>query len=113
MSNIRVEVDNKTYDAPQAMMYRGVMLSDVPNFAFTMGYANASWTLKAELTCVFVSRVLSAMDKSGKDICIVERDDSAIDKDEQFFDLSSGYLMRAIVCPNKATRHLGSFIRTT
>ena len=94
MSNIRVVVDNKTYDSPHAIMYRGVMLSDVPNFAFTMGYANASWTLKAELTCVFVSRLLRAMHDSGKDICIVERDESAVDEGEQFFDLSSGYLMR-------------------
>jgi monooxygenase len=94
MSNIRVVVDNKTYDSPQSIMYRGVMLSEVPNFAFTMGYANASWTLKAELTCVFVCRLLNDMDRSGKDICIVKRDDSAVDENEQFFDLSSGYLMR-------------------
>lgn len=40
-------------------MYKGCMLSDVPNFAFSMGYFTASWTLRAELTCLYVCRVLN------------------------------------------------------
>ena len=38
------------------MVYKGMMLSGVPNFAFTFGYTNASWTLKADLTCKYVTR---------------------------------------------------------
>ena len=47
------------------MTYKGMMLSDVPNLAFTLGYTNASWTLKADLTCEYVCRLLNHMDEHG------------------------------------------------
>ena len=49
MSDMAVSVDGLEYSGPRSLMYRGMMLSDVPNFAFSMGYSNASWTLKADL----------------------------------------------------------------
>ena len=38
----------------QSFVYKGMMLDGVPNFAFTVGYTNASWTLKADLTAEYV-----------------------------------------------------------
>ena len=55
------------------MTYKGMMLSDVPNFAFTLGYTNASWTLKADLTCEYVCRLLNHMDEHGYRQCVPAR----------------------------------------
>ena len=52
---------------PETMAYKGMMLSGVPNFAFTIGYTNASWTLKADLVSEFVCRLLGYMDSRGYD----------------------------------------------
>ena len=43
---LKVSIDGEEYNAPDHMMYNSVMLNDVPNFAFVVGYTNASWTLK-------------------------------------------------------------------
>jgi monooxygenase len=37
----------------------------VPNFASVFGYINASWTLKADLICNYVCRLLNFMDRKG------------------------------------------------
>lgn len=94
MSNVHVEVDGHVYNSPEGVMYRGIMLADIPNFSFTFGYANASWTLKAELASEFVCRVLNAMDAKKKPIVCPRKLGLEFDDDKQFFDLSSGYLMR-------------------
>jgi hypothetical protein len=47
------------------MAYKGVMMSGVPNLASVFGYINASWTLKADLICGYVCRLLNVMDRKG------------------------------------------------
>lgn len=82
-------------DLAQSVAYRGVMLSGVPNTAFTFGYTNASWTLKADLTSEYVTRLLAYMDEHGYDT--VEPTDPADDVERQpFVDLTSGYIKRAL-----------------
>ena len=49
MSTVHVSVDGNVYNAPEHFMHKATMLSDVPNFVFTLGYANFSWTLKVTL----------------------------------------------------------------
>ncbi len=58
MGGMRLVVDGREVSASETTVYMGAMLSGVPNFAFVMGYTNASWTLKADLTCRFVTRLL-------------------------------------------------------
>ncbi|HVJ00831.1 MAG TPA: NAD(P)/FAD-dependent oxidoreductase, partial [Sphingomonas sp.] len=65
MSGIPVSVDGREVDWSQCMTYKGMMFSDVPNFAISFGYTNASWTLKADLTANYVTRLLNAMKKRG------------------------------------------------
>ena len=52
------------------MTYKGMMLSDVPNLAFALGYTNASWTLKADLISEYVCRLLNHMDEHGYRQCV-------------------------------------------
>ena len=57
-----LEVDGKRIEPPKTMAYKGMMCSDVPNLAIAIGYTNASWTLKCDLTCEYVCRLLNYMD---------------------------------------------------
>ena len=50
IGGMQLAVDGREVVIPETMAYKGMMLSGVPNFAFTVGYTNASWTLKADLT---------------------------------------------------------------
>jgi monooxygenase len=60
-----LSVDGRTVDLSKTLAYKGVMLSGVPNLASVFGYINASWTLKADLICTYVCRLLNRMDKKG------------------------------------------------
>jgi hypothetical protein len=71
------------------------MLSGVPNFAFALGYTNASWTLKCDLTCRYVCRLLEHMDAHGYRQCTPRNRDPSV-AELPFIDFSSGYVLRAI-----------------
>ena len=77
------------------MAYKGMMLSGVPNFAFTIGYTNASWTLKADLVSEYVCRLLAYMDSRGYDVCVPVNDDPRV-TEQPLLDFSAGYVLRAI-----------------
>jgi monooxygenase len=75
--------------------YKGMTLSNVPNFAWTVGYTNASWTLKADLTADYVCRLLNHMEKKGYTVCTpaLSKADAG---SEPMLDFSSGYIQRSI-----------------
>ena len=88
-----IRVDGKHYAPNQAMAYKGMMLSDMPNSVMTFGYTNASWTLKADLTAAWVCRLLNHMDRKGQAIAVVRRDPGV--EAEPFLSFTSGYVQRA------------------
>jgi len=95
MSTMNVTVDGKPYDVREKMTYKSVMLSGVPNFAFTFGYTNASWTLKADIASNFICRVLNHMRDNGFAVCCPQPGPSAEANGRDFLNLSSGYVERA------------------
>ena len=62
---IELIVDGEKVDPSTAMTYRALMLSGVPNFVFTVGYTNASWTLKVDLVAEFTCRLLTYLAEHG------------------------------------------------
>ena len=72
-----------------------MMYSDVPNFASVFGYTNASWTLKADLVCEYVCRLLNHMDRKGYRQCTPHNDDPTL-TEEPWVNFSSGYIQRAL-----------------
>jgi monooxygenase len=88
-------VDGRPVDPPKTMTYRGMMISDVPNMAFAVGYTNASWTLKCDLVAEYFCRLINYMDRHGYRQCTPRRNDPTI-KEEPLIDFSSGYVQRAI-----------------
>jgi cation diffusion facilitator CzcD-associated flavoprotein CzcO len=94
MGGVELTVDGAPVKMPETLTYKALMLSDVPNFAFTIGYTNASWTLKADLVADFVCRLLRHMDEHGVRRVVAPRDPSV--GEERLIDLSSGYILRAL-----------------
>jgi monooxygenase len=87
-------IDGHPRDLTQELIYRGMMLSGVPNFAFTFGYTNASWTLKADLVSGYVCRLLNTMRRRGVRQATPTLDRATVQPDD-FVDFSSGYIQRA------------------
>jgi hypothetical protein len=65
LGGIELSVDGKRVEPGKTLAYKGVMMSGVPNLASVFGYINASWTLKADLICNYVCRLLNFMDRKG------------------------------------------------
>ncbi len=95
LGGVGLAVDGRDVDPSQTLSYAGMMLSGVPNLAIAFGYTNASWTLKADLTCLYVCRLLNHMDERGFVQCVPVNDDPTV-AEEPFIDFSSGYVQRAI-----------------
>ena len=91
----QLAVDGRDIALSDTMAYKGMMLSGVPNFAFTIGYTNASWTLKADLVSEFVCRVLRHMDANGFDSFVAVNDDPTV-TEMPLLDFASGYVQRSI-----------------
>ena len=94
LGDISVFVDGVHYDPAQALTYKGMMLSDLPNLALAFGYTNASWTLKADLTAGYVCRLLNYMDRHGHAVVVPKGDPNVVQ--QPFLGFTSGYVQRAI-----------------
>jgi cation diffusion facilitator CzcD-associated flavoprotein CzcO len=94
LGGMSLTVDGDEVDVPSRMTYKGMMLSGVPNMAFTVGYTNASWTLKADLTSEYVCRLLGHMDAHGHRRCMPEADPSVAE--QPLLDFTSGYVQRSL-----------------
>jgi cation diffusion facilitator CzcD-associated flavoprotein CzcO len=95
LGGMQVEVDGAPIDAGSTVAYKGMMLCGVPNLALTLGYTNASWTLKADLVAQYVCRLLAHMDARGTPICTPQAPHPALPTDP-IIDLKSGYVLRSI-----------------
>jgi monooxygenase len=94
MGQVEVEVDGKKVDLGKTFTYKALMLSGIPNLAFVIGYSNASWTLKADLVCEYVVRLLKYMDRHHKSMAMPHPPEG-LAPEGLFGDLQSGYLARA------------------
>lgn len=91
-----ISVDGKPVNFGEKINYKGVMFSGIPNFGMTMGYTNASWTLKADLTSEYVCRLINHMDRAGTPIATPTLPVGEAMGTEPMLDFSSGYVQRAI-----------------
>ncbi len=94
IGGLQFSVDGEQRPLGEQMIYKGMMVGGVPNFAFSVGYTNASWTLKCDLTCEYVVRLLQHMDRTGTRICVAENDPSV--NPVPFLDFQAGYVLRSL-----------------
>lgn len=95
LGGMTLAVDGVSVDVGKTVAYKGMMLCGVPNFALTLGYTNASWTLKADLVAQYVCRLLKRMDAHGTPIC-TPQPPGTTEPTEPIIDLKSGYVLRSI-----------------
>jgi monooxygenase len=94
LGGIELSVDGDLVDPSRRLAYKGTMLEGVPNAAMAVGYTNASWTLKSELSSGYVTRLLNHMRRTGASQCVAVNHDPSIER-SPLLGLSSGYVTRA------------------
>ncbi|WP_395622061.1 flavin-containing monooxygenase [Sphingomonas daechungensis] len=80
---------------PERMIWKGMMLSGVPNYFLSFGYTNASWTLRSDVTAKAVCRLLNRMDDGGFTVCAPRIPDGGMER-LPVISFSSGYVQRAL-----------------
>jgi cation diffusion facilitator CzcD-associated flavoprotein CzcO len=96
LGGIDLVVDGQPVDVSQRLTYRGMMLSGVPNAAMAVGYTNASWTLKCDLICQYVTRLINHMDANGYAEAVPRPANTDMATRPFLSDLTSGYVKRAL-----------------
>ena len=92
---VTVTVDGKAMDWSKRVIFRGMMLDDVPNVALAIGYTNSSWTLKIGLLCRYFMRLLDAMDERRMVVCTPRLPKGGV-QTEPILDFGAGYVQRSI-----------------
>jgi cation diffusion facilitator CzcD-associated flavoprotein CzcO/pimeloyl-ACP methyl ester carboxylesterase len=97
LGGMKLSVDGCTVDVSKTLAYKGMMLAGVPNLSMTIGYTNASWTLKADLVARYVTRLLRFMDRRGYR-SVTPRAGAAVAEGAltPLIDLAAGYELRSI-----------------
>jgi monooxygenase len=91
---ITFAVDGEEVELPRTMAYKSMMLSGLPNFIYTIGYTNISWTLKADLVSEYACRLINHMDAHGYRTAVPARDPEIAER--PFLDFEPGYVLRSI-----------------
>ena len=113
MDGVRIIVDGQAVELGDTLSYKGMMYSNIPNLASSFGYTNASWTLKAELICEYVCRLLNYMGRRAYVQCRPRLAAGSL-RSEPMIDFTSGYVQRAQdALPKQGDRRPGSCIRIT
>lgn len=90
---IELSVDGADVSLPDTYTYKSMMLSGVPNFSYLFGYTNASWTLRVDLVCDRLCRVIELMDEHGLEVCVPDEPD--VRSERPLVDLDAGYILRS------------------
>jgi hypothetical protein len=90
-----ITIDGTPVDLTESMAYKGMMLSGLPNLAYSFGYTNAAWTLKADLVSEFVCRLLNFMDSDGYDTVVPQHPGDAVEE-RPFMEFMPGYVLRSL-----------------
>ena len=98
LGGVRFRIDGEPVNIPERVNYKGIMLSDMPNFAYVFGYVNASWTLRADLSSEYVCRLLNRMQELGMRQCTARLRDEDQDMEEEpwIVGFTPGYMARSM-----------------
>jgi monooxygenase len=94
VGGIEATIDGKPFELQKSFSYKGTMVSDVPNFGLILGYTNASWTLKADLSSEYLCKLINLMDKKNCKSVIPRYKGKGKGK-QIMTELESGYIDRA------------------
>jgi cation diffusion facilitator CzcD-associated flavoprotein CzcO len=104
LGGMTIHVNGQLANPRDIHCYKGVMFSGIPNFAVAIGYTNASWTLKCDLSCYYVTRILNYMKAKKYYVCVPKFDPNEF-KSEPLLDFDAGYVKRAAdVLPKQGSK---------
>jgi cation diffusion facilitator CzcD-associated flavoprotein CzcO len=92
---VELTLDGQPVSLKETVAYKSMMLSGIPNFAFAVGYTNASWTLKVDLVCEHLCRLITHMDAHGYDTVTPTLGPHVIER-RPLLDFQAGYVQRAL-----------------
>jgi cation diffusion facilitator CzcD-associated flavoprotein CzcO len=106
LGGMTLSVDGVDRALHDQMMYKGVLVENIPNLAVILGYTNASWTLKSDIASAYLCRLLKHMDASGHTVA-TPRDDRDCGLNVGIMDqMKSGYVKRGdAVLPRQGAEH--------
>lgn len=106
LGGIKLSVDGAVHELHDRMLYKGVLVEEIPNFAWIIGYTNASWTLKSDIAGAYLCRLFKHMDDNGYTVATPrDLDNCALDID-MFDQLRSGYVKRGKdTLPRQGSKH--------
>ena len=90
----KINIDSMPFDVSKSFVYKGVMLSNLPNFFMFVGYTNASWTLKIDLTNEYISRILKYLENRNYSALQVKVNEDTLDP-IPLLNLNSNYIHRS------------------
>ncbi|MGR9089988.1 MAG: flavin-containing monooxygenase [Gammaproteobacteria bacterium] len=98
LGGAKYSVDGQPVSFPDTYSYKGMMFSGVPNLIYTIGYINASWTLRSELVAEFVCRLVNRMSELGTRRCVprLREQDQGMPEYHMIEDFSPGYMQRGM-----------------
>ena len=98
LGEVQISIDGEPVDFSRTWTYKGFAYSDVPNLASSFGYVNASWTLRADLICEYVCRLLNTMTATGTAQCTprLRPSDAGMPPRPWIQDFSAGYMQRVM-----------------
>lgn len=110
LGGAKLVVDEEEVVIGKRMTYKAVLIEDIPNMAVLFGYTNASWTLKIDIACQYVLRLISYMNKQGYQVAVASaqtaNETAQVQEDTVMGALSSGYVARASkVLPKQGDRY--------
>ncbi len=94
LGGIRPRIDGDPVSLPDCVVYKGLLLSGIPNFAIAVGYTSSSWTLKIGLLCEHFTRLLNHMGKHDYAVCVARADPQM--KTRPLLNFGAGYVQRSI-----------------
>ncbi|MDA0821374.1 MAG: NAD(P)/FAD-dependent oxidoreductase [Proteobacteria bacterium] len=98
LGGAQFQVDGEPVHFPDTYSYKGMMFSGVPNLIYTLGYINASWTLRSELVAEYVCRLVNHMDEHQVTQCTprLRASDEGMASYQMIKDFSPGYMERGM-----------------
>ena len=98
LGGAQFSVDGESVDFSKRLTYKGMMYADIPNMVQSFGYINASWTLRADITCEYVCRLLNHMREQGVSQCVprLREEDAQMHTQDWITDFSAGYMQRSM-----------------
>ena len=106
LGGMELSVDGEARELRDQMTYKGVLVENIPNLAWIVGYTNASWTLKSDIAGAYLCRLFKHMDDNGHTVATPrDVEDSALDIG-MFDQLHSGYVQRGKdALPRQGSKH--------